>query len=501
MTPNPLRSPPILPRWAHLPLCLALGAVLSLIDRTDANWDLQNYHLYAPFALLHGRLGWDYFAAAYQGYFNPLADVPYYLVKFVAFPQAPRMVALLAGLPFGLLVFIVLRLASVFVAGGWAAFFATIIGVSGATTLSEVGTTFDDILVTDFVLLAMLILVRQGRRAELLAGFAFGLAVAMKLTMALFALPLAGMVLVLAQERRLPRLVLLGAAAALGFAAGYGWWGWQLWRHYADPFFPMFSSVFHTPWAIAVDPQDARFFPKTWLQWLAYPFFWLQGKPYVVSELYIRDPRFALAFLAALAGCWSLARRHVPPRPVLALWLFFVAGYLIWLLGFSILRYAMPLEALTGVFMASVLAMFGTRRLGWVMAALAVLCLGVTKPMGWGRIGYGKALVMSPVPVLPPQALVLMAGHPIGFTVPYLARPDSRFVSLDELRGGTPEWAVLRQVLAAHPPVLLLTNALGTDPAIANALAGLGLAQAGPCAPVHSAVQDGIQLCPLRGGS
>jgi len=500
MLQNPQRqATQILPRWTHLPICLAFGAILSLIDRTDANWDLQNYHLYGPFALLNGRLGRDFFAAGYQGYFNPLADVPYFLAKCVFLPGSPRAVALLAGLPYGILVYIVLRLAPLFVPGYWAAFFAALFGLTGATTLSEVGTTYDDILFTDFVLLAMLVLMQQRRGAEALAGLLYGFGVALKLTAGLYALPLAGMAVILAAEHKPMRLVLFSAASGLGFAAGYGWWGWQLWVHYANPFYPMFGGLFHSLWAVPVNPRDARFFPKSLPQWLAYPFFWLQGRSYVVAEIRIRDPRFALAYVAALAGLWCIMRKRILPRPVLALWLFMVSGYLFWLFGFSILRYALPLEVLSGVFIASVLGvLWPQRRLAWGLASLAIFCLVVTKPMGWGRIGYGKALVTVPVPTLPPQALVLMSGRPVGFVLPYLARPDSRFVSLEELRAGTPEWRKLLEILAQRPSALLLMNSPGDALPVAAKLVDLKLRLQGQCMPIRSTVQFGIELCPLE---
>jgi hypothetical protein len=495
-----LKMPPsvaAVPRWTHLPLCLVLGALLSLIDRTDVNWDLQNYHLYDPFALLHGRLGLDYYAAGYQSYFNPLADIPYYLAKFVLLPHEPRLVALLAGLPFGVLVFIVLRLAPLFVPGSSAAFFAALLGLTGATTLSEVGTAYDDILVTDFMLVAMLALTARWPLAEVTAGLLCGLGVALKLTVGLFAVPLAGMLLVLVADRRLVRLVLFGTMTVMGFALGYGWWAWQLWQHFANPFYPMFGGLFHSRWALPITGQDVRFFPRTWPQWLAYPFFWLQGKPFVAAEIEVRDPRFALAYLAALAGLWCLVRQHMPPRPVLALWLFFVSGYVFWLLGFSILRYAIPLEVLSGVFIATVLCLVRPKwHLDWAMALLAVFCLVVTKPMGWGRISYGKAMVTAPLPVLPPQAIVLMAGHPIGFILPYIARPDTRFVGLDFLPANSPEWSELRTLLAARPPVLLLTNE--GDAAITPWLMTMSLRNDGQCVPIHSQVQKTIELCRLQ---
>jgi hypothetical protein len=141
--------------WRLLFLCLAFGAALSLASRSDANWDLQNYHLYAPFAAWYGRIGLDYFTAGFQGYFNPLADLPYFVAKRILFPGHPAIVAALAGLPFGVMVFLVIGIAGLLLPRdgeqpmlrapwlglGWTGLLAAAIGLTGATILSEIGTT------------------------------------------------------------------------------------------------------------------------------------------------------------------------------------------------------------------------------------------------------------------------------------------------------------------------------------------------------------------------
>jgi|SRR6185437_2989350 len=64
-------------RWLVPLLFGAWSASLGV----DANWELYNYHLYNPFAFLHGKLAIDLPPAGLQTYFNPLLDVPYYLAS------------------------------------------------------------------------------------------------------------------------------------------------------------------------------------------------------------------------------------------------------------------------------------------------------------------------------------------------------------------------------------------------------------------------------------
>jgi len=79
----------------------------------NSNWDLRNYHLYLPFALLEGRLGTDLMPAGPQSNFNPLLDLPYYPLAVSWLPDWPRLVAFLAGLPYGLFVCLVLEICCV----------------------------------------------------------------------------------------------------------------------------------------------------------------------------------------------------------------------------------------------------------------------------------------------------------------------------------------------------------------------------------------------------
>ena len=89
---------------------LAGACLLSFIYMPDNNWDLRNYHLYNAFAWLDGRVSRDLFAAGYQSYFNPLLDLPYYVLSVQLLPGFPRLVAVLSGIPSGFLAWVALRI-------------------------------------------------------------------------------------------------------------------------------------------------------------------------------------------------------------------------------------------------------------------------------------------------------------------------------------------------------------------------------------------------------
>src|SRR5438105_2208625 len=90
-----------------LVLCLVGASVLSWMLGQDANWDLKNYHLYNAYALLAGRWGIDFIPASLQTFFNPLADIPYYILATKVFLTLPRVLAAVLGLYYGALAYFV----------------------------------------------------------------------------------------------------------------------------------------------------------------------------------------------------------------------------------------------------------------------------------------------------------------------------------------------------------------------------------------------------------
>lgn len=471
-----MRANPTLNRYreaALIAVCLCAGMVLSVYKGTDASWDLDNYHLYAPYAALNGRLWPDFFAGDFEGYLNPLESIPYFILRFVLLTGQPRLVAALAGLPFGILAIITVRLARVVLADRppWEALAAAVLGLSGSTLLSEIGTPSGDIPVASLTLLGVLAVIRPTRpghvtrqwRAPACAGLAIGCAVGVKLTAAIF---VPGLFLLAcrraAASRDLPVVAVAYAVGALaGFMVMYGWWGTLLWLRFGDPFFPMLTSLFPTPWLPpGLLVHDLRFYPKTLLEWAFFPFYWLHGGAHVVVDQSIRDPRFAIVFLASAAmiiGRW--ARRLGPPTRVIAgIYLFFWVSYVVWLLVFSYLRYGSALEAISGILIWTTLAPVLGRRAGQsLLCAILITCIVFTNRYSLGKISFGQSLLASPVPPLPAGSIVFMSGEPIGFMA-YEMRGDAiSFVGIDRLAGVRPEIQSVSQALSAGRPARLLT--------------------------------------------
>jgi hypothetical protein len=513
-------------------LLLLLACCVSLGQGQDRNWDLLNYHLYNAFSFVDGRFVRDLYAVGIQSYFSPLLDVPYYLLSVRLLPGLPRAVAFLAGIPFGLLIVVVLRIARIALPAAtskeaWLAPIATAIGIGGTATWSEIGTTYGDIPVAVLALaglLAPLSLLanratmprRAWNSAMLLSGFLMGCAAGLKPTACVLA---PGGLVALSLTAGTARRACTGAIVfclgwVAGFALVYGWWGWLLYRRFGNPFFPMFNHVFASAFVPAVNNPDTRFMPRDLMQALFYPFFWLRGRAFVVAEVDVRDPRFALAYvsLAALAIAGLVrrvrSRARARLRPVAAaICIFVIVSYVAWEALFSILRYALGLEVLTGIVIVLGLREAATHVL-WVRCAatrLPVACaivliaiVAVSSRPGWGRLRqYGASVFPIHAPAIPDGATIILADKPIGFVAPFLRGTDIAFVGIVEVpASGLLHDAIQRRVRDARPALVLIDKAPESYAALLRSF-GLRIDPA-TCQPIGNAFDRGLALCGTR---
>ncbi|MET4676157.1 MULTISPECIES: hypothetical protein [unclassified Luteibacter] len=448
---------PRLARWLGsplvLPVLLVLGAMLSVSRGQDAAWDLKNYHIYNAWAFLHHRLTIDIAAAGLQSYFNPLPDVPYYWLGSGVLDHSPRLLAAFQGLWYGALVFVLLRIvlrheASQGRAPGWMALIALTIGATGSMTWSQAGLSTNEVPLALLVLSGYLLAMPlpgsgnvDWKRAAF-AGLLCGLAAGLKPTAIVYAPALAFAVWAASgfARRALGLAVLLGLASVIGFAITYGAWGLALARLTGNPIFPMFNQVFHSPWMPAESGTDKQFMPHSIVQAIFYPFWWLRNNTTQGGNSFA-DWRYALAMLAMLAyGLVAMRSRGNPRNPGNTLLITFVGvGYVLWLGLYSILRYAIPIEALSGLVMVTAVRAcmdaFPTLRASrWptgVAVALLVLILGTTRYTDWGHAPFGKTSFDIDVPTIPAGSLVILASQPHAYLAAFTSRADTtRFVGV-----------------------------------------------------------------------
>ena len=486
-------------RAAAFAACMLGAGAASLSLGKDANWDLRNYHFYDAHAFVTGRLGLDLAPAQAQTFHNPIADLPFYFL--VRTFEDPRIVAFAMALPTAVAWFFLLRLLLVLFPAdapqrALSILAATAIGLTGAAGGPVIGSTMNEWHCAALLMPALFLVVRGSHGwAGLLAGIAVGL----KLTYGVFAVGL--FVAVLTLPRRMRHGAAFAGAALAGFLLSYGYWGWLLQQLFQSPMFPYFNAFFGSPLFELENWMDRRFGPRNALQALAFPL-WFSRVSELVAEGSFRDYRLAVLFVLALLGLALRSLAMAPAWRVVAT--FSLVSYALWVPLFSIYRYLVPLELLSGGMIVGLVGALLRRAMARRVAivALAALLLGTTRWIGWERVPFGERYFQVAMPRVEPNALVVVGHlHPMAYAVPFFPR-DARFVSpRNNLLAPGQRNLLARRIEAlatehAGPLYLLEYRA---DPEINDPmLARFGLNRA-DCKPVGSDIdRNAMQLCQLE---
>jgi hypothetical protein len=502
--------------WGVILGSLAAGAAYTWFAGEDINWDWRNYHEYSAFALLNGRFSEDVAPAGFQTFLNPLAYLPAYLLRHtVGAPFWGVLLGALHGLNLALIYWLSRTVLSK-ATSGWALAASVGIAAFGPMTLSEVGTSFIDILTAMPVIagLGFILSARPEQRLHyVIAGLLIGGAVGLKLTNTAFFIGAVASLIFAA--RPLAAISYFTLGSAIGAIATGGAWDWMLWQQFGSPVFPYYNTIFRSPEAPLEAFADFRFMPRSLWEAFAYPFYWAIGD-HRSSEGPFRDPRFAILFvlLAANAIASLLYRIRVFTRRDGQFLLFFLVAYGAWLLTFSIHRYAVALELLAAPMIVLLLARLlralqhkssRVQRLAWsnvavVSAALAIACW--SQPADWSRRPWS-----DPYHPLVPQALLkpatfLLIEKPVGYVVPMLA-PGSRAYQLaDILLPIIPGRSLDRRIrsgLANPLPGGVWALHLRGSPPQRNLLDDYGVEfdSARPCETIPGANEVDVEACPL----
>jgi hypothetical protein len=441
---------PVLQTNVLVPIAIALGSLLAGAIYTwfvgeDVNWDWLNYHEYNVWAVINDRYGIDALPPGFQTYFNPTVYFPvYYLRHLLPLPYGLMIMGAVHGLNL-LLIYFLVRVLLRETATASAIGAAILVAAVGPMTLSEVGTSFSDIL-TALPILAgcILILSAEGRHARyVLAGLLIGAAVGLKLTNVVYALGAAAAVL--AASRPLKATLCLGVGGAVGALATGGAWGLMLWREMGNPIFPLFNAVFQSPELVPMNIMDWQFLPKGLLDALAYPFYWLVGDNRS-SEYPFRDARFAVATVLIVLGIGRglITRTDIFTRRDTQFLLFFAVSYAAWLAVFSIQRYAIVLELLCAPLIVllihrciagapgSASLRASSARMNAMMLTVALAIALWSQPGDWFRRPWTNPYNPTISKSLEQPAVYLLVDKPLAYIAPRLP-PESRFYQIADI--------------------------------------------------------------------
>jgi hypothetical protein len=502
---------------------LLAGALFALHAGEDINWDWQNYHEYAGFAVLNGRFDLDVAPGGFQSYLNPLVYLlPYVLRHSLGAPWWGIVLGALHGLNLALIYRVARNLLDK-TTRGLGALAAVAIAACGPMTLSEVGTSFADILTALPIIAGVALMFSDGDRQTqgqarrlLIAGLLIGAATGLKLTNAIFLIGAGISLLLLA--RPLLALLYFGVGSSIGMLATGGAWAFKMWRDFGSPLFPFYNTIFRASEAPLAPLVDTRFMPHGVLDALAYPFYWLVGQ-HPSSEWPFRDPRFALVIVLMLLVLGASAWRKVEllragDRRLL---FFFWGSYIPWLLAFSIQRYAIPLELLS----APLIILLLTRLVeAWCLgraeaphaampASIVIATLAImlwSQPTDWMRRPWSDPYRPQLAQALRAPATFLLLQKPLGYIVPLLPEGSRAYQISDIVLPIVPDGVLdrrirsgLMQPLPGGVWALYFTKSPADNPPRLELLDSYGLEidPARACERIPGAERIDITACPL----
>jgi hypothetical protein len=422
--------------FAIVACCMLAGAAYAYAVGDDVNWDWRNYHAYNVWATINRRHDIDVVPAGFQTYFNPLIYYPIYILHQLI---SPLWTGLIAGAVHGLNLVAIYALTRALLGSAACLAASCLLAAFGPMTLSEVGTSFADIVLSLPTIAALIFISADRPRPNfyILAGILIGVAVALKLTNIVFALGLVAAAI--AATRPLAALCCVTLGGTIGGLIAGGWWSFLLWRDLGNPVFPLFNGFFPSPELAAVNILDREFIPNGWLDGLAYPFYWLVGDNRS-SEYPFRDARFAVAFILFVGaiGASLIRRADLFTRRDAQFIIFFVVSYATWLMLFSIQRYAVTLELLCGPLIVLLLvrilqsAEFSDswiapeRRRSAIVLIVALASAAWTQPGDWTRRAWSSPYHPQLPTELTQPAIYLLLDKPLAYIAPLLP-PRSRF--------------------------------------------------------------------------
>lgn len=441
-------------KYVPLSLFLLLGALLGASFMFENTWDFANYHYYNPWAFINNRVGYDIAPASINTYFNPLIDIPFYfLVQYAN--NYPRLVSAFQGLYFGLLLFLFFKICILFFSKENSSYknywilLALCIAATGFATFSQISSTSNEIQIAALILWAFYILYKNICFTHtnkispfMVSGFLLGCALGLKLTAISYCISIFLLLCYFYKKINNPfyKIFIFCLAATCGFLLLNGWWMWKMWLLYESPSFPFLNGLFKSEYMDAINFSDKRYLPVSLFEYLFYPFIWAVSICDIsVSDYQFIDFRFSFAYLVLI--CYFFSKKSVSFHFKFLI-AFFIISYVIWMALFSILRYAIPLEMITAIFLVKFFKDFFPQKLylvtiyiSFIVIALGILVISSTESGFLINNARDKKNVVYVEPIhIPQNSLILLYRLPTAGVIPSLVknRKDIRVISMEQ---------------------------------------------------------------------
>ena len=481
-------------KWWMAALCIFLAAFLALFRGQDANWDLQNYHHYNPYAWANDRAAVDIAPAQLQSFHSPYADLPYYYMAKAG--MSSWLSSIVLAIPMMIALFILSIIARQMLLASqrqshpinhpmlkhnFIVVCMVLMAATGAAGGPVAGTTMSEWHLVALFLGGFLLLLRPFTHENaspklslvsvLLAGLLGGSAVGLKLTAGPYAIGLAVFLMALPGSItvRIQRVAVLAIGGIMGALVTYGPWGYELWTRYQNPFFPYFNDIFLSPWVEPSRFSDTRFLVRDTWKFFTTPWLIMRETTGLFIEMPFRDWRLGLGLPALVWLACKTPATHA--RPLWrALLLMFLTTYGLWALLFGYYRYVSLLELISIIAIFSAVVS-GSEKIKSVhgknlmLLATVLLLLGTTRWPSWARTEHGEMAVIATLPSIPNNSMVIIATlEPVGYlatnfpeSVPVIAIVNNFMKPVEGVEFGLRKQAMQR--LAAHQgPVFALVR-------------------------------------------
>ena len=417
-----------------LGLLVLIGCGLWCAKTQQEYWyDLYNYHFYNGWAFVTGKGVKNFFVSGMYSYFAPLLDSLTYL-KIKYFNPFPEFIFFLTGFFHGIIYILSFFILKLFFqtktkTDKFLFFCLLIYSVSGFALIMQLGTTSNEVEVSCLFLLALYLFFKnlKQKKSSFLNTFATGFIITcglgLKLTLFPMCIGFGACVIFLIFTRQLPNpfktCLYLAFGGIVGFSLIDGWWLYLTWKQTGNPVFPMANHIFQSPLLPAEVFRDDRFLPKTFIQTLFYPFYWITGKEYV-TDMYVPIYIFHafIPYICILFLLYSLFRCSKRPPCEQALIIFYIFSYIGWMGLFSILRYAIVLEILSGVI---ILLCFRNKKKKKTVA-FCILAVAILSVRLYPKLNIRRSDQYLPVHqiTVSDDTLVITAEDLSAFVVPFI---------------------------------------------------------------------------------
>jgi len=391
----------------------------------DRNADLFNYHLYNAFAFLNNKDQIDFGVAGLQGFFNPLIDIPYYLLINSLKPQ---WVAFILGAINGLIFILIYKIIESSLSNLKAknksniTLFLAIAGCLTPNFLAGLGNSMGDNVTALFGLSSVLIILLnwkqldQNRYLSLgISGLIIGLATGLKLTNAAYALAICLSLFFYypsTYKNKLRLSFFFGVFVLLGILITGGFWYLKMWHLYHNPFFPSLSNIFPNEY-FTQDPFYAghttkTFGPKTIIEFFLWPFistidYHRAGRGLIHQILW---PLIYCSLIYITYLKYTVKKKlnniSTDDSKINFILVFILIGYVSHVLVFSIQRYNVTTEVLTPFVLFLCILKFKPIENGWALSKKLIIANILIVLLGgfgtWGHTGFKSPLINANLP-------------------------------------------------------------------------------------------------------